>query len=118
MLDIHEEEEQKKIEDQMIARKQENRIQIGKKIFDMMSHTTITLDQLLNLVPAFRKEILSQFLGPEDNSEDVDTLVADPQDVDSLVPKVEVKFHKQVIAGVLLDGGSGVNILPEFLYRK
>ena len=84
-----------------------------------MSHTTITLDQLLlSLVPAFRKEILSKFLGSDDNSKDVHTLVADPQDVDYLVPKVEVKFHKQVIAGVLLDGGSGVNILPEFLYRK
>ena len=75
VLDIHEESEQKKIQDHMFAQKEENRVRIGKKISDMMSHTTITLDQLLSLVPAFRKEILSQFLGSDDNSEDVHTLV-------------------------------------------
>ena len=44
MLDIHEEEEQKKVQDQILAQKEENKIQIGKKISDMMSHTTITLE--------------------------------------------------------------------------
>ena len=58
----------------------------------------------MSLVTAFRKEILTQFLGSDDNSEDVSTLITEPEDVDYLVPKVEVKYHKHVIQGVLLDG--------------
>ena len=71
MLDIHEEEDQKKVQDRILAQKEEKRIQIGRKILDMMSHTTITLDQLLSLVPTFRKEILSKFLGSDDNSNSI-----------------------------------------------
>ena len=40
------------------------------------------------------------------------------EDVDFRVPAITVKYMDQFIDGVLLDGGSGVNILPESVYLK
>ena len=48
--------------------------------------------------------------------EEVNTISAKPKDVDYLVPRVQVQWSKHTIEGALLDGGSGVNILLEFLY--
>ena len=39
-------------------------------------------------------------------------------DVDFRVPAITVKFQNQFMDGVLLDGGSRVNILPESVYLK
>ena len=38
--------------------------------------------------------------------------------MDFRVPALTMKYQNQLIDGVLLDGGSGVNILPEALYLK
>ena len=38
--------------------------------------------------------------------------------MDYKFPKIGLQFAKEHIPGVLLDGGSGVNILPEFMYRR
>ncbi|MCO5605433.1 hypothetical protein L7F22_059617 [Adiantum nelumboides] len=42
----------------------------------------------------------------------------DPSDVDFLVPIVVVVFQGMLFEEVMLDGGLGVNILPEEVYRK
>ena len=39
-----------------------------------------------------------------------------PQDVDFKVPTIKVEFDGRIFEEVLLDGGSGVNILPEIVY--
>lgn len=38
--------------------------------------------------------------------------------MDYKVPKITINYQNKDIAGVLLDGGSGVNILSKFMYKK
>ena len=38
--------------------------------------------------------------------------------MDYRVPFIQVKFQNVSIDGVLLDGGSGVNILSEYMYMQ
>ena len=42
----------------------------------------------------------------------------EPEDVDYKVPRIKVQYANEEIIGTLVDGGSGVNILPEFVYKK
>ncbi|MCO5558613.1 hypothetical protein L7F22_012199 [Adiantum nelumboides] len=74
ILEIGEDFEQQKMQEQVAAEQADNRFKKGLQISKMMEQTTITLDQLLSLVPAFRKEILTQFLGSDDNLDDVHTM--------------------------------------------
>ncbi|MCO5595853.1 hypothetical protein L7F22_049904 [Adiantum nelumboides] len=74
ILEIGEDSEQQKMQEQVAAEQADNRFKKGLQISKMMEQTTITLDQLLSLVPAFRKEILTQFLGSDDNLDDVHTM--------------------------------------------
>ncbi|MCO5615024.1 hypothetical protein L7F22_069312 [Adiantum nelumboides] len=74
ILEIGEDSEQQKMQEQVAAEQADNRFKKGLQISKMMEQTTITLDQLLSLVPAFQKEILTQFLGSDDNLDDVHTM--------------------------------------------
>lgn len=83
-----------------------------------LKHTTITLDLILSLVPEFRNQVLRKFLQDDDQSENVNSCQEEPEDMDYKVPKIQVQFHNEDISGALLDGGSGVNILPDFMYKR
>ena len=42
---------------------------------------------------------------------------AQAEDVDYTIPVIPVVYKNQLISEVLLDGGSGVNIIYEYLYK-
>ena len=48
----------------------------------------------------------------------MDTYQVHPEDVDFTMPTVKVEWNDGVYEDVLLDGGSGVNILSEVEFRK
>ena len=50
--------------------------------------------------------------------EEVNSCTTQPEDVDYMVPFIQVKFQNVSIDGVLLDGGSRVNILSEYMYKQ
>ena len=78
------------------------------------------MEQLLWIVPAFRKKLI-QSLTQEEHPE---VQVVEPcqleqiEDVDFRVPTIQVEFEGKIINEVLVDGGSGVNILLEAMYKK
>ena len=78
----------------------------------------MTLEQLLSLVPEFRKQVLTHFKPLDTLKKEVNIASAEPEDVGPLVPRVKVQWSKHTIEGALLDEGSGVNILLEFLYKQ
>ena len=78
----------------------------------------ITIGQLLDTVPLF-KEKMMQKLGKNHVEVKVSEVYGlEPEDVDFTIPTITVDFQGDQIGGVLLDGGSGVNILPESEFLK
>ena len=84
----------------------------------LLTKTMISLDQILSLVPEFKKQIL--FNLAQDDGVIIQSAVCnvEPEDVDYKVPRIKVLYEQEEITGTLVDGGSGVNILPEFVYKK
>ncbi|KAH7423568.1 hypothetical protein KP509_12G061500 [Ceratopteris richardii] len=81
----------------------------------------LSLDQLLSLVPVFREKLLRKLLGNHAELEirsipSISANSIDPADVDFVVPVIQVQYNQRRFAEVLLDGGSGVNILPEHIF--
>ena len=76
----------------------------------------ITLDQSLNIVPIFKDKVITSRKRPEALKVEVCNL--SPGDVDCRVPTINLKFQGKDFTKVLLDGGSGVNILPEGEFLK
>lgn len=83
-----------------------------------------TLDQLLSLVPIFRDKLYSvtrMSNVPEIQSalkEKAESYQISSDDVDFTIPTVQLEFDGRTISDVLLDGGSGVNILAETEFSK
>ena len=93
-------------------------------MFDALvnANIQISLEQLLNMVPAFREQLFEKLQKERCRNNQIsgtlalDTLRVNPQDVDFKVPTIKVEFDGRIFEEVLLDGGSGVNILPEIVY--
>lgn len=84
----------------------------------LLTKTMISLDQILSLVPEFKKQILHKLAQEDGVKQEPDVCNVQPEDVDYRVPKIKVQYQQEDITGALVDGGSGVNILPEFMYKK
>ena len=99
----------------------------GDEFYEALMSTpmSITVKQMLRLVPAFSKKLLQKLAEkeqvPELETEKNfcgDVCEVQPMDVDYRVPVVKASIGKMSCAGVLLDGGSGVNIIPESTCRS
>ena len=76
----------------------------------------ISLGELLSLIPEYRKkwstaEAEEEVAGPTNTSASCSVIPC--VDWDGVVPEIEVLINETNITGVVLDGGSGVNILAE-----
>ena len=82
-------------------------------LFEELLHTpmNISLDQLLNFVPIFKQRVITSRTKLEVLKVEPGSLL--PEDVDGRVPTINLKYHGKEFVKVLLDGGFGVNILPE-----
>lgn len=111
-------------EGNMLVRKQVADRNEENTLFQELMHSgvQISLDQLLTLVPGFRDLLFQKIMkmkGLDAVAQPVaGTNVVQVEDVDFKVPAITVKYQNQFIDGVLLDGGSGVNILPESEYMR
>ena len=54
----------------------------------------------------------------EITKQELDICQVEAEDVDYIVPKIQIHYNAEVIDTTLVDGGSGVNILREFMYKK
>ena len=83
-----------------------------------------TLDQLLSLVPIFRDRFYSATRKLSEEplvaqlQKPVESYQVLPEDVDFTIPTVKVEWNSNTYPDVLLDGGSGVNILVEAEFLK
>lgn len=89
----------------------------------MKAKLSLTLEQVLSWVPAFRHKLLQKWesgevLTVQEEKQNSCSPKSAVEDVDYGVPVLEVKYAGMQIHGALLDGGSGVNILPESVCRK
>ena len=96
-----------------------------KDWFDVLinSPLQLSLDQLLAMVPAFKHRLLRKLQNsgePQYGSAQQEVMLhnVDPENVDFIAPVIAVLFHGRRFDEVLLDGGSGVNILPESVFRE
>ena len=93
--------------------------------FDVLisSPLQLSLDQLLAMVLAFKERLLRK-LQNSGEAKSISTLQevmlhnVDPENVDFIAPIIAVLFHGCRFDEVLLDGGSGVNILLESIFRE
>ena len=80
---------------------------------------TLTLDQILNLILAFKSKLFqkcqgSYILTVQEGTIHISRRNAKIQDVDYKVPVLDITYGGFLIKGALVDGGgSGVNILLE-----
>ena len=76
----------------------------------MKARLTLTLDQVLSMVPAFRQKLMQKWgvvekLKQQETSQ-ANLLKAEVADVDYKVPILDVKYAGFEIKGNLLDGSS------------
>jgi hypothetical protein len=72
----------------------------------------MTLEQLLRLVPRFRDGIRRTLEGTATSSAPAVQLTeVDERIIDCECPSMEAIVGGQKIAGILIDGGSGVNVI-------
>lgn len=78
---------------------------------------SLTLAELLQIAPycseLFHHQIMTATLAPNVNSLMVQTSGRYPRVVDEEVPVISIKIQKMTILGVIVDGGSGGNIISE-----
>ena len=89
----------------------------------MKAQLTLTLDQILNLVPAFKQKLFqkcqgSNILTVQEDDNHTSRQDTEVQDVDYKVPILDITNGGFLIKGALLDGGSSVNILPKYIYKQ
>jgi hypothetical protein len=79
---------------------------------------TMTLEQLLRLVPRFRERLHRTLEGTTTTSAAPVRLTEVNQRVmDCDCPNIEAIVGRQRIAGIMIDGGSGINVISSFLRR-
>lgn len=108
------------------VKNEEGKKQKSEALFQELLNTPMnfTLDQLLSLVPIFRDRFYSATRKSKllevlkELEQNVGSYQINPDDVDFTVPTVELEFDGQIFLDVLLDGGSGVNILSETKFLK
>ncbi|MCO5577846.1 hypothetical protein L7F22_031681 [Adiantum nelumboides] len=118
--------------DQEQVKKREEAERMSEEFFEalMNAPTQISLRQILGLVPSFADKFMQKLQNQygirkiSDVRQEAD-LVQEPEwaevqpvDVDYRLPVISVKMEKMFMPGVLIDGGSGVNVLPEETCRK
>lgn len=92
------------------------------QVYEELIQTNVQLkmEQLLRLVPAFRQQLKKKLT--EGSQQEVYAAEVHPieqmEDVDYTVPTIEAEFAGKSIQGILVDGGSGVNILSDTMYRE
>ena len=89
----------------------------------MDAKLSLTVDQVLSWVPAFRQKLLERLnignvLAIHQDISMTDQSKEPVEDVDYAVPILDVQYGGVQLNDVLLDGGSGVNILPEAICKK
>ena len=104
------------IQEEMIQ--QSKHVQAKADKSRILTDTMVSLDQILSLVLEFKRQILKQAMEEEIIKQEPDICQVEAEDVDYIVPKVQIHYNAEVIDTALVDGGSGVNILPEFMYKK
>lgn len=98
--------------------------QDSESMFDALvnANIQISLDQLLNMVPAFREQLFEKLQRERvrntqiSGAVELEALHVNLEDVDFKIPTIKVEFDGRIFEEVLLDGGSGVNILLEMVY--
>ncbi|MCO5579663.1 hypothetical protein L7F22_033520 [Adiantum nelumboides] len=118
--------------DQEQVKKREEAERMSEEFFEalMNAPTQISLRQILGLVPSFADKFMQKLQNQygirkiSDVRQEAD-LVQEPEwaevqpvDVDYRLPVISVKMEQMFMPGVLIDGGSGVNVLPEKTCRK
>ena len=96
-------------------------------IMEMLLEHKIPLKAILNLCPRFKEKVLRKWraeLNEElgEGKEEIPCSMASAEDAtrtrDDNVAKIYVKIKMQEVQGVILDGGSGVNVISETLTMK
>ena len=121
-----EDEEMTSIRKNNQAKRMESSEMTSGALFEVLLNTPMhfTLDQLLSLVPIFRDRLYSvtrRSAVPKLQSalkENAESYQISPDDVDFTIPTVQLEFDGRIFSDVLLDGGSGVNILAETEFSK
>ncbi|MCO5591948.1 hypothetical protein L7F22_045941 [Adiantum nelumboides] len=118
--------------DQEQVKKREEAERMSEEFFEalMNAPTQISLRQILGLVPSFAHKFMQKLQNQygirnisdvrqeADLVQEPDWAEVQPVDVDYRVPVISVKMEQMFMPGVLIDGGSGVNVLPEETCRK
>ncbi len=96
----------------------------------MDAPTQIRVKQILSLIPSFVGQFmqklqhqygekhLTELQKEEVLGQEPDLAEMQPVDVDYKVPIISVKMEHRFMPGVLIDGGSGVNVLSEETCRE
>jgi hypothetical protein len=80
---------------------------------------TMTLEQLLRLVPRFREGIRRTLAGTATTmAPAVQLTEVDERVMDCECPSMETIVGRQKIAGILIDGGSGINVISMATCRQ
>ncbi|MCO5557151.1 hypothetical protein L7F22_010709 [Adiantum nelumboides] len=96
--------------DQEQVKKREEAERMSEEFFEalMNAPTQISLRQILGLVPSFADKFMQKL----QNQYGIRNIS------DVRVPVISVKMEQMFMPGVLIDGGSGMNVLPEETCRK
>jgi hypothetical protein len=79
---------------------------------------TMTLEQFLQLVPRFREGIQRTLEGTTTTTPAIQLTEVDQRVMDYEGPRMEAIVRGQQIAGILIDGGSGVNVISRATCRQ
>ena len=84
------------------------------------AYLTLTLDQILNLVLAFKQKLIQKCQGGDiltiqEANKNNQTQDVEVQDIDYKIPILGIKYGGFFIKGALLDGVSFVNILLKYI---
>ena len=103
------------------AMKEEPRTRVGQIIRKVLDSTqaNITIGQLLEIAPYCKRRVMEAiYTKGRDEGEVPQTYLVAAKDFDEEMPMIAVWTKNRRIPNVLLDGGSGVNIITDTLMEK